>query len=148
MLDAHHLLSGIGPTAECVCKPDIVCRGHEILSCSAAPSGTEYVRKAAPPCPHRIFQGDSTRTGKRSAAHKCGSQDDAAGTVPEILGSHTISRGGENLILRNLCETIDNYPTFAYNRERVKELYNQAWIQEDTMEKNQDDDPAGGDGRR
>lgn len=46
MLDQHHLLSGIGPTAECVCKPDIVCRGHEILSCSSAPSGTEYVRKS------------------------------------------------------------------------------------------------------
>lgn len=46
MLDQHHYLSGIGPTSDCICKPDIVCKGHEILSCAVSPSGTEYTRKS------------------------------------------------------------------------------------------------------
>ncbi|MGI6006274.1 MAG: S8 family peptidase [Ruminococcus sp.] len=46
MLDQYQMLSGIGPTRECICKPDIVCKGHDILSCKASPGGREYTRKS------------------------------------------------------------------------------------------------------
>ncbi|MGI6010917.1 MAG: S8 family peptidase [Ruminococcus sp.] len=46
MLNHYQRLSGTGPTSECICKPDIVCRGHDILSCKASPGGREYTRKS------------------------------------------------------------------------------------------------------
>ncbi len=46
MLEQYQMLSGAGPTKECVCKPDIVCKGHNILSCKASPGGREYTRKS------------------------------------------------------------------------------------------------------
>lgn len=46
MLKQYQMLSGAGPTGECICKPDIVCKGHNILSCKASPGGREYTRKS------------------------------------------------------------------------------------------------------
>lgn len=48
MLQKGHSSSGRGPTGECVCKPDLVAPGYEIMSC--APPGNSpmpnYVRKS------------------------------------------------------------------------------------------------------
>ncbi len=39
MIREHKGISGRGPTLECVCKPDIVAPGHEIVSCSSYRNG-------------------------------------------------------------------------------------------------------------
>lgn len=39
MICEHHGISGRGPTMECICKPDIVAPGHQIVSCSPHRNG-------------------------------------------------------------------------------------------------------------
>lgn len=46
MLNNSHMRSGQGPTHECVCKPDIVYKGNQIISCKVSADGKSYVKKS------------------------------------------------------------------------------------------------------
>ena len=46
MLVDRQQVSGRGPTRECVCKPDLVTPGFEILSCAPGGDGRRYARKS------------------------------------------------------------------------------------------------------
>ena len=46
MLVERQGVSGRGPTRDCVCKPDLVTPGYEILSCAPGGDGRRYARKS------------------------------------------------------------------------------------------------------
>ena len=46
MLVDRQAVSGRGPTRECICKPDLVAPGFEILSCAPGGDGRRYARKS------------------------------------------------------------------------------------------------------
>ncbi|MDD7740283.1 MAG: S8 family peptidase [Fusicatenibacter sp.] len=46
LMDPQNGISGRGPTRECVCKPDLVAPGKEIISCAPGRSHREYAVKS------------------------------------------------------------------------------------------------------
>ena len=56
MLSGKRAVSGRGPTFECVCKPDLVAPGKNIMACSPG-AGNLYSMKAARQCLLRWFPG-------------------------------------------------------------------------------------------
>ena len=54
MLDRISSVSGAGPTAECVCKPDLVAPGADVISC--ANKRNSYAIKSGTRCPHQEFR--------------------------------------------------------------------------------------------
>lgn len=73
LLDAKNGISGIGPTRDCICKPDLVMPGKNVISCSPyAPSG--YVGKS----------GTSMSTPKVTGAIACMLEKDPYLTNVEI----------------------------------------------------------------
>lgn len=61
MLNARYGSSGSGPTLECVCKPDIVAPGLQVLSCAPARDGRLYVRKSGTSMSTPIISGAVAR---------------------------------------------------------------------------------------
>ncbi|MCI8814050.1 MAG: S8 family peptidase [Lachnospiraceae bacterium] len=61
MLSARHGSSGSGPTLECVCKPDIVAPGLQVLSCAPQKWGRLYVRKSGTSMSTPVISGAIAR---------------------------------------------------------------------------------------
>lgn len=61
MLNARYGSSGSGPTLECVCKPDIVAPGLQVLSCAPARDGRLYVRKSGTSMSTPVISGAVAR---------------------------------------------------------------------------------------
>ena len=61
MLNARYGSSGSGPTLECVCKPDIVAPGLQVLSCAPAREGRLYVRKSGTSMSTPVISGAVAR---------------------------------------------------------------------------------------
>ena len=61
MLSARYGSSGSGPTLECVCKPDIVAPGMQVLSCAPQKRGRLYVRKSGTSMSTPVISGAIAR---------------------------------------------------------------------------------------
>lgn len=61
MLNARYGSSGSGPTLECVCKPDIVAPGLQVLSCAPVRDGRLYVRKSGTSMSTPVISGAVAR---------------------------------------------------------------------------------------
>ena len=65
-------ISGCGPTRDCVCKPDLVAPGKDIVSCARESAAGNMPGRAEPPCPRLRFPGPSPlRCRKRLISQMC-----------------------------------------------------------------------------
>ena len=75
MLDRISSVSGAGPTAECVCKPDLVAPGADVISC--ANKRNSYAINVHT----KSFGSYCFVVTERSFSYKCGSKNAAAGIL-------------------------------------------------------------------